>query len=160
MLGCCLSFALRETISHFVSFSVELMRQGPGVSGQQPVKTWCLPGVMCMSLDCKQILPPLSFEMTEALAYTQTAALWTTLSWMPPAKPHSGPWSTKTERICVCCFKLNLGWFVRQQLRTKTGNTNVNTYTLPPPSFDLVLNVLWLNLTNSQMLYINIDLSL
>jgi len=39
MVGCPLSFALRETISNFVNFSVELMRQGPGVSGQQPVKT-------------------------------------------------------------------------------------------------------------------------
>ena len=99
MWGCPLSFGLRETIYHFVSFSVELMRQGAGVSGQQSVKTWWLPAVTCLNLNCKQILPPSSLKMIEALADTLTADLWKILSWMPPAKPHSDSWSTETEGV-------------------------------------------------------------
>lgn len=42
--------------------------------GQQPVKTWCLPTVVCMSVNHMEILFS-SLEMTEALADNIDAAL-------------------------------------------------------------------------------------
>lgn len=70
ILACPLSCALKKTISHFVSFPVELtwQKSSTGTWSQQPLKTWWLPVAVCMSLDCKQTLSPSSPEVTEALA--------------------------------------------------------------------------------------------
>lgn len=110
MLGCSLSFALRETVFHFVSCSVELMRQEPGV----------LANSQWRPDDCQQSCV---WAWTASRSFHHSVLRWQRPCLTHRLQPFETPWAgcpqlshtqipdfTKTERIHVYCFKtLNLG---------------------------------------------------